>query len=171
MSIHLLIDGYNLIRNYLPLSKVETLNFSKGREALLEWLAGYRKVNPVPITVIFDGQDKGDLLNQRDIYKGIKILYSRSAQTADDLIKRLVTQKEGNFLVVTSDSALSSYCRSHQAGSIKSEEFAKKVREKLFQKESMYNEEEPGISGTKKKGRAFRLSKKRKNDTRYWNYL
>ena len=172
MTIHILIDGYNLIRNYPPLSRVEYRDFTKGREALLEWLAQYRQTTPNPITVVFDGQKGGGFKEERDVYKGIKILYSRAGQTADEVIKRLAAQEGGKFLVVTSDLELSSYCRSYQTGTIRSEEFANKVEEKIVTRDKgVIEEEELKILPKKKKGSAFRLSKKAKKEKKYWEHL
>ena len=73
MAVHILIDGYNLIRKYPPLSRVEQADFSKGRVKLLEWLSQYRRKIANPITVVFDGGKGGDPDEGRDIYKGMKI--------------------------------------------------------------------------------------------------
>ena len=67
MKIHILIDGYNLIRKYSPLSRVEEADFSKRPEKLLEWLSQYRQKIPNPITVVFDG-GKGGGLGRRKGY-------------------------------------------------------------------------------------------------------
>src|SRR4030043_57059 len=114
MAIHILIDGYNLIRNYPPLTRVEYRDFTKGREALLQWLARYRQTTPNPITVVFDGQK----------------------------------------------------------GSIRSEEFAHKVEEKILKRDKgVIEEEEPEILPKKKKGTAFRISKKAKREKKFWEHL
>src|SRR4030043_2088778 len=172
MAIHILIDGYNLIRNYPPLTRVEYRDFTKGREALLQWLARYRQTTPNPITVVFDGQKGSGLAEERDVYKGIKILYSHAGQTADEGIKRLAAREGGKFLVVTSDLELSTYCRSYQTGSIRSEEFAHKVEEKILKRDKgVIEEEEPEILPKKKKGTAFRISKKAKREKKFWEHL
>jgi hypothetical protein len=167
MKIHILIDGYNLIRNYPPLAREEYRDFSRGREALLQWLAAYRRTAPHPITVVFDGHKGGARVEERDVYKGIKILFSRSGQTADDLIKGLVSREGGKFLVVTSDLELGSYCRSCRAGVIPSESFALRVEEKKRVKgrqELLAEEEMPSPLKKKKKGEAFRISQKAKKE-------
>jgi hypothetical protein len=61
MAFEIIIDGYNLIRKFPPLSRVEAQNFSRGREVLLEWLTEYRRQKPHPITVVFDGVRGGGL--------------------------------------------------------------------------------------------------------------
>ncbi len=124
MAIRLIVDGYNLIRKFPPLSRAEEADFSRGREMLLEWLSQYRQKVPNPITVVFDGGKGGGLVEGRDIYKGIKVLYSPLGKTADDLIKGLVDREGEKSLVVTSDRELGSYCHCRKSGWIRSEEFA-----------------------------------------------
>jgi uncharacterized protein len=172
MPVHIIIDGYNLIRNYPPLSRVEAVEFSKGRESLLEWLSIYRRGNSYPITVIFDGGKGGGATEERDMYKGIKILYSRLGQTADEVIKRVATKEREKVLVVTSDLELSNYCRSQRAGVIRSEDFTHKIQEKKRAEANGGSEEENSPALPKrKKGASYRLSKKAKKDRKYWDYL
>ncbi len=172
MSILLVIDGYNLIRKFSPLSRAEEADFSRGREKLLEWLSLYRQKVPNPITVVFDGGKGGELVEGRDIFKGIKIRYSPLGQTADDIIKGLVDRDGEKILVVTSDRELGSYCQFRKAGWIRSEDFAQKIQEKILGVEKGGLEEEESTSPPKrKKGTAFRLSKKAKKEKKHWEYL
>jgi uncharacterized protein len=172
MTIHILIDGYNLIRKYPPLSRVEEAEFSRGREKLLEWLSQYRRKITHPMTVVFDGGKGGGLFEGRDIYKGIKILYSPQGQTADDIIKGLVKKDEKEILVVTSDQELGSYCRFFQKGWIRSEDFARRIQEQLQSGDQQaFKEDDPEDRPKKKKGTAFRISKKVKKERKYWEHL
>jgi predicted RNA-binding protein with PIN domain len=172
MTIHILIDGYNLIRKYPPLSRVEKADFSQGREKLLEWLSQYRQKIPNPVTVIFDGGQGGALVEGRDIYKGIKILYSPLGQTADDIIKRLAKREGEKTLVVTSDQELGSYCRFFKAGWIRSEDFAHRIQEQIWSEDQKtFQEDDPEDPPKKKRGTAFRLSKKTKKEKKYWEHL
>jgi predicted RNA-binding protein with PIN domain len=172
MAIRLIIDGYNLIRKFPPLSRAEEADFSSGREKLLEWLSLYRQKVSNPVTVVFDGGKGGDLIEGRDIYKGIKILYSPLGKTADDLIKRLIDKEGEKSLVITSDRELGSYCRFRKSGWIRSEEFACKVQETIWGAEKgIIEEEEPIAQAKRKKGSAFRLSKRAKKEKKFWDYL
>jgi uncharacterized protein len=172
LAIHILIDGYNLIRKYPPLSRVEEAEFSKGREKLLDWLSQYRRKIANPITVVFDGGKGGDLSEGRDIYKGIKILYSPQGQTADDIIKRLARKEGENTLVVTSDQELGSFCRFFKTGWIRSEDFARRIQEQIWTGDQLtFKEDDPEDPPKKKKGAAFRLSKKAKRERKYWEHL
>jgi len=62
MGLHLIIDGYNLIRQSLELSELDARDLALGREALLARLAAYRRARPAHlVTVIFDGREAGDV--------------------------------------------------------------------------------------------------------------
>jgi uncharacterized protein len=172
MAIHILIDGYNLIRKYPPLSRAEETEFSQGREKLLEWLSQYRRQNPNPITVVFDGGKGGGLAEGRDIYKGIKILYSPQGKTADDIIKGLAKKEGEKILVVTSDQELGSYCRYFRTGWIRSEEFAHRVQDLVWARDREDFQEDDFIEKPKKKkGAGFHLSKKAKRERKNFNRL
>ena len=131
MAVQVIIDGYNLIRLYQPLARVELRDFSQGREKLLHWLAEYRRTKPLSMMVVFDGGQGGGFSEEHDLYKGIKITYSPLGQTADDIIKRLVRKNPAQSLVVSSDLELVNYCRSQGAGAMGSLEFASRVNAKL----------------------------------------
>ena len=172
MAIHILIDGYNLIRKYPPLARAEKADFSKGREKLLEWLSQYRRKIANPITVIFDGGQGGDPNEGRDIYKGIKIRFSPLGRSADDIIKQVVKKEGDKILVVTSDQELAAYCRIFKTGWIRSEDFARRIEEQIWSADRNSKEEvEPGGLPKKKKGTAFRLSKKAKRERKHWEHL
>lgn len=154
------------------MSRVEKADFPKGREKLLEWLSQYRRKIANPITVVFDGGQGGDRDEGRDIYKGIKIRYSPQGQTADDIIKSLVKKEGEKILVVTSDQELGSYCRIFKTGWIRSEDFARRIQEQIWSEgQNLIEEDDRGDLPKKKKGTAFRLSKKAKRERKYWKQL
>jgi predicted RNA-binding protein with PIN domain len=103
MTIHLIVDGYNLIRQSSQLQPLDALDLQAGREALLELLSRYRQRSHHRITVVFDGWQGGDLKESRDCYHGMLIIYSRRGERADEVIKRLLRQERQRALVVTSD--------------------------------------------------------------------
>ncbi|MGA9755031.1 MAG: NYN domain-containing protein, partial [Desulfobaccales bacterium] len=91
--MHLIVDGYNLIRQSPQLQLLDAMDLQAGREALLELLAQYRSRSHHRITVVFDGWQRGDLKESRDRYQGILIVYSRRGERADEVIKRLLNQE------------------------------------------------------------------------------
>ncbi|HSO72617.1 MAG TPA: NYN domain-containing protein [Thermodesulfobacteriota bacterium] len=175
MAVQIIIDGYNLIRQYPSLARAESRDFSQGREKLLHWLAEYRRAKPLSMTVVFDGGQGGGFSEEHDLYKGIRITYSPMGQTADDIIKRLVRNKPAQSLVVSSDLELVNYCRSLGAGTMGSLEFASRVDAKLEGSEDLAvkdkEEEEEAPTPKKKKGASHRISKRKKRETRFWKEI
>ena len=124
MALHLIIDGYNLIRQSPYLQAAEARDLELGREALLATLADYRKLKPQnKITVVFDGWVAGDLKESRDRRAGMVIIYSRRGEKADEVIKRLLEKERGRAVVVSSDRELQEYALKVKATYISAPEF------------------------------------------------
>jgi len=101
--MHIIIDGYNLIRQSDRLRKAERFNLEEGRHSLIRFLIPYRERKGHRLTVIFDGWDGGSFQEERDREGGIDIIYSRKGEKADDLIKRMAERSGDELVVVTSD--------------------------------------------------------------------
>ncbi len=52
MSLHIIIDGYNLIRKSNMLSSIDHQDIQMGREALIDILASYKKINRLNIGIV-----------------------------------------------------------------------------------------------------------------------
>ncbi|MBM4287326.1 MAG: NYN domain-containing protein [Deltaproteobacteria bacterium] len=161
MAVHLIIDGYNLIRQSPELLAQEAQDLAWGREALLEKLAAYRRLKPHPITVVFDGWEGGEFMGNRDRFQGILILYSRRGEKADAVIKRLAEQERERALIVTSDREIADYALRQGAAVLCAAEFILRLEfaESGDLSEESDEMEDPG-SRTRKKGPAHRASKK-----------
>ncbi|MBI5583204.1 MAG: NYN domain-containing protein [Deltaproteobacteria bacterium] len=173
MTIRILIDGYNLIRNFPPLARTEQQDFSRGREMLLKWLAAYRQEHPGTILVVFDGAQGGGYQEERDLFRGIQVIYSPRGQTADDIIKGLITFRAANTLVVSSDRELAEFCRVRGSGTIGAREFAGRIQKRLEAVPELDEADEPLLSSgaKKKKGLSRRPSKKKKRAMKYWGKI
>lgn len=161
MALHIIIDGYNLIRQSQELAALDRKDMQQGREALLSKLAQYRKVKPYRITVVFDGSYAKGLYPRRDTYKGITVIYSSGSDTADDVIKDLA-EKEPHLLVVSSDNSVASYSALHGAETIDSPGFEMRVEMAIaFGADTPYenDEHETWDGTTRKKGPSRREPK------------
>lgn len=158
----LIIDGYNLIRNSPTLSPIDRQDIEEGREALISRLAEYRKARRFPITVVFDGTGSYHLSSAGETRMGIKILYSRQGQTADDLIVSLANRKGRETVVVTSDRGIRDRLEKADCFCISSETFDAKIDDALYElyKGSDLEEEEDLSYARVKKGTGRRLSKR-----------
>ena len=123
MSMHLIIDGYNLIRQSKVLSRLDRQDIARGREALIRQLAAYRRLKPHRITVVFDGIRAPDLSPPRDRVQGITIVFSRGGEPADTVITRMARQERDQAMVVSSDLSVARTAEACGAAVIDSLEF------------------------------------------------
>jgi len=162
MSIHIIIDGYNLIRQSNTLSNLDRQDIQLGREALLNMLAEYKKMKRHRITVVFDGTNAHFSSQCKDKIKGIEIRFSRAGESADTVIKKMAAKEKEKALVVSSDMGIVNAVVSHGAASVSSPMFEEKLATAEYMSAKGVNRENKGgwIPTTKKKGPRRRLSKK-----------
>jgi hypothetical protein len=160
MALHLIIDGYNLIRQSPYLQEMDARDLELGREALLEGLAAYRQARPQhKITVVFDGWLGGDLKESRDRRAGMTIVYSRRGERADEVIKRLLEKERSRAVVVSSDRELQEYAVKVSAAWISAPEFEMSHLRGAAAGFPDADEEVPSVHGTQKKGPSHRAPK------------
>ena len=112
MSLHYLLDGYNIIHQAPALAHG---SLEERRIGLVRWLNVSRPQGSVrnPVTVVFDGHPG---MGGHPNSSLIKIVFS-SGESADDYIKRAVSllPHKKNTVVVTDDRDIQLYVRSHGA--------------------------------------------------------
>jgi predicted RNA-binding protein with PIN domain len=165
MGIHIVIDGYNFIRQSRKFSDLDRQDLQSGREALVEALAAYKKIKSYAMTVVFDGTAAPAGMPRRDNQRGIKLCYSAPGESADTVIKRMATREKEKMLVVTSDNDIVRYCESMGAAVIGSPEFEDRLMMAQYMdlKGTDDNGEEGGWHpSTKKKGPSRRLTKRQR---------
>ena len=166
MSLHIIIDGYNLIRQSATLIDLDRQDIQLGREALLNMLAAYKKIKRHKITVVFDGTNNPFLSQRRNKIKGIDIWFSRIGESADTVIKKMAITEREKALVVSSDLEIVNAVASQGASTISSPMFEEKIAMAEYMSAQGVDREDNGgwIPTTKKKGPSKRLSKReRKN--------
>ena len=107
---HLIIDGYNVTkRGYGELS------LEQQRDRLVNRLGGLAAQTGAEITVVFDGAER--VVGLPPPPRGVRVLFSRKGETADDLIRSLVrAEPPGRALVVvSSDREVADGVRRHGA--------------------------------------------------------
>jgi predicted RNA-binding protein with PIN domain len=172
--MHIIVDGYNLIRQSEVFRRYERISLEAGRLALLKCLSGYRKKKGHRITVVFDGWEGGSPQEERDCAGGVEIIYSRLKEKADEVIKRLLQSGSEEILVVTSDREIVQFATRRGKAAIPSPAFADKLdssiaagsssnlpegAEKTEIPEKEEEDEEDRHAAAKKKGPARRLSR------------
>ena len=166
MSIHIIIDGYNLIRQSNSFSDLDRQDIQLGREALLDTLTAYRRIKRHKITVVFDGTNAPPFSQKENRIKGIKVKFSRSGESADSFIKRMVNREREKALVVSSDLDIVNYAAAKGAATISSSDFEEKINVAVYMDTKGVEREDQGgwVPTTKKKGPSKRLSKRKRRN-------
>ena len=166
MSIHIIIDGYNLIRQSDSLYTLDRQDIQLGRKSLLDTLAAYKRIKRHKITVVFDGANAPYFSQRKDQMKGIEIKFSRGGESADTVIKRMAAREREKALVVSSDLDVVNFATSKGAATISSHAFEEKIAMSAHMDTKRIENEDGGgwIPTTKKKGPGRRLSKKKRRD-------
>lgn len=112
-----IIDGYNLIGT-------GHRDLEAARESLLERLISYRSSRSNDIVVVFDGHRSGAGPQTRSVRGGVEVYYSGLGDSADSVIKRMITGEKKDRIVITSDREIARFAWSHDAVPIDSERFA-----------------------------------------------
>jgi len=160
MAVHLIIDGYNLIRQSPWLSLIDARDLEAGREALLQSLADYRRRRSQhKITVVFDGWQGGGLRESRDVHQGVGVIYSRRGERADEVIKRLLAREGGRAVLVSSDREIQDFADRQGATWVAAGQFDTQYLRNGATGLEAEDEETPATRGGVKKGPARRLKK------------
>jgi len=163
--LRILIDGYNFILQSPAYGPMARRDLEAGRDALIKDLSRYRKMKGYALTVVFDG---GLLLppwGGGGKQWGVEVVFSPPSKTADEIIKRLVGQKGGTVLVVTSDRELALSCERQGATVISAGEFENRLKKALSAETEVEirDDTDQPSRGTVKKGPSRRLSKKERH--------
>ncbi len=164
MPLHVIIDGYNLIRQSDELRALDRQALAFGREALIEKLAAYRQIKRHKITIVFDGSQKYIFPDAHSSWKGVAIKFSRQGETADGLIRKMARQEREKAIVVSSDKEVVRFAEAHGAATLESGAFAEKLQMAEMAASGIAGEPDAGGStrrtdGTRKKGPARKLPK------------
>ena len=105
--VRILVDGYSLLHNWPQLAPGQPRHSAAARDELIRWLTLYRDAVGTPITVFFDGQGGRRGTPDALSVPEMEVLYSRSGQTADEMIERAAHRfaPYGEVLAVTDDFA------------------------------------------------------------------
>ncbi|MBM3705775.1 MAG: NYN domain-containing protein [Actinobacteria bacterium] len=104
-----IIDGYNFIFNFYgsksSRGKKALENLEYLRDRLIRELIQFKNYHSCGVTVVFDAKKSANPGRTEKIDDSINIIYSRSGETADTIVEKLVHENTGydNIFVVTSD--------------------------------------------------------------------
>ena len=105
--VRILVDGYNLLHNWPELAPGKARHSAVARDELIQRLTKYQDATDTPITIFFDGGGAPVGTPTPSSTPELEVLYSRSGQTADQMIERAAHRfaPYGEVLAVTDDLA------------------------------------------------------------------
>lgn len=107
---HLVVDGYNVTKRGFG-----EMSLEHQRKRLITGLGGIAAQTGDEVTVVFDGAERVHGLPPAP--RGVRVLFSRKGETADELIRRLVRAEPAGrpVVVVSSDREVADGVRRHGA--------------------------------------------------------
>mgnify|MGYP001200561109 FL=1 len=161
MPPKVIIDGYNLLHVSPEFSVRREELLENARNRLIEKLSRYKSQKNVSVAIVFDGWKGGMPTQSQEKLKGIKIIYSKLGEKADEVIKRIIADSSEEVVVVSSDREIRDFAEKHNKVSVSSLEFERKIeRASLYQMKDCDEEDyEDRKVSTKKRGNPKKLSK------------
>nr|WP_319458761.1 NYN domain-containing protein [Micromonospora sp. RTP1Z1] len=107
---HLVVDGYNVTKRGFG-----EMSLEQQRKRLITGLGGLAAQTGDEVTVVFDGAERMHGLPPTP--RGVRVLFSRKGETADELIRRLVRAEPTGrpVVVISSDREVADGVRRHGA--------------------------------------------------------
>jgi len=158
----LALDGYNVIAAMTG-EALGMLDLEAERAELNQLLVQYRKLSKNRLTVVYDGgrSVSGEPRNYSE--SGVKITFSTSGQSADQVLIRMAHQYGSGLTIVTSDREVARESEKNGAIVLESGEFGQRLLLALSSDEEFLDVESADKNRrhlTRKKGNPNRLSKK-----------
>ena len=141
----IIVDGYNFIFNYYKAKKISNDDLAYLRDRLISDLSQYKNYKGCSMIVVFDAKKGQGTGQSREISEQIEVIYSRSGETADTIVEKLVHTKPDfqNIYVITSDYTQQKvvfksniYRKSIREFTIELNDFKRKLREKIAENSS-----------------------------------
>jgi predicted RNA-binding protein with PIN domain len=119
---HLVVDGYNVTK-----SGFGDLPLEQQRTRLVGALAGLAAQTGAEVTCVFDGAER--VVGLPPTPRGVRVLFSRKGETADDLIRRLVRGEPAGrpVVVISTDREVADGVRRHGAYPLSSETLLRRL--------------------------------------------
>lgn len=97
--MEIIVDGYNVIAFDQGLEG----NLERKRTWLVQQLSHYKDRKGFVITVVFDAWNTRFIEEVTETRNGVRVLYSRQGEKADEVIVRITRAKGSSCVVITSD--------------------------------------------------------------------
>jgi predicted RNA-binding protein with PIN domain len=119
---HLLIDGYNVTKTGFA-----DIPLEQQRNRLIAATGGLAAQTGTEITIVFDGADR--MVGLPPAPRGVRVLFSRKGELADELIRRLVRAEPSGrpVIVISSDKEVADGVRRHGAYPLSAETLLRRI--------------------------------------------
>ena len=89
---YLFVDGYNIINSWEVLKEKSQISLEEARIELLEILSEYQHYSGIVIIVVFDAHQIKGKSRTEEKYKGLRVIYTKENETADNYIERVLDE-------------------------------------------------------------------------------
>jgi predicted RNA-binding protein with PIN domain len=119
---HLVVDGYNVTKTGFG-----DMSLEQQRNRLISAMAGLAAQTGVEITIVFDGAER--MVGLPPAPRGVRVLFSKKGETADDLIRRLVRAEPAGrpVVVISTDREVADGVRRHGAYPLSSDTLLRRI--------------------------------------------
>lgn len=102
---YLFVDGYNIINSWNRLKELSELNLEVARQELIEIMSEYQHYSDIQVIIVFDAHMVKKQSGEDYIIKGVRVVYTKETQTADQYIEKILDEigKIKKVRVATSD--------------------------------------------------------------------
>ncbi|HSJ39361.1 MAG TPA: NYN domain-containing protein [Planococcus sp. (in: firmicutes)] len=102
----LLVDGYNIIGDWVELRELKKDKLADARDRLIERMAEYRGYKGWRVIIVFDAHLVPGI-EARNLKSDVEVIFTKESETADERIEKLaisLNNRRDQIYVATSDS-------------------------------------------------------------------
>ncbi len=89
---YLFVDGYNIINSWNNLRELSKLDLGVAREELIEIMSEYQHYSDIQVIIVFDAHMVKGQNGKEDVIKGVRVVYTKETQTADQYIEKTLDE-------------------------------------------------------------------------------
>lgn len=137
----MLIDGYNVVHAWNELSDLADRDINAAAGRLIDIVSNYRGMSDYDIILVFDAYKVPGHKTEEMDYGNIKVVYTKTAETADHYIERYAHEngRKYDVIVVTSDGVEQVIIRGEGCRLMSSRDFEKEIERAMEDLRSHYN--------------------------------
>jgi predicted RNA-binding protein with PIN domain len=134
---------------------VKGKNLTHARKRLIEDFIRYRAVRKHTVILVFDAQEAGKKTRSEHFIEGVRVMFSRFGERADDAIVDIAEENRGlERVVVSSDNEVARSSRRRGAVTVSSEEFLDRLDDALGEYDEIREAGEDAVQDPPEKRRS-----------------